>query len=393
MAATPWMFLCVEDDAELGEQVKEFLSGEVVDDDGSMPIVEVELDFEQALAQLDAHRFDLVILDIRLGTGASSDEDAGIRTFEEIRGRRFVPIVFYTAIPGAVSDLVSPLVRVVEKSAGLDALLAAVRGIFATRLPEVNRALIRHVEGIQRTYMWEFVAEHWERFGETPDRVSLAFLLARRLALSLSGEGIATLAADLGDPRAEEGEQGRVPAMRYYVLPPVEPSPLSGDLYRGAVEGTEGFWALLTPSCDLVQERPKAQWVLLAGCLPLEGQEEYTYWREHDSNTSKTRLERLMGNNREQGQADRFHFLPGALTLPDLIVDFQLLATLSYEDLGTLERVSSLDSPFAEALIARFTRYWSRVGTPDLDLGAVLTRLRSGTASSEAPPGETSPSP
>ena len=46
--------------------------------------------------------------------------------------------------------------------------------IFATRLPAVNRALIRHLETIQRDYMWDFVANHWEQFGDTSDHTSLA---------------------------------------------------------------------------------------------------------------------------------------------------------------------------------------------------------------------------
>jgi hypothetical protein len=33
-----------------------------------------------------------------------------------------------------------------------------------------------------------------------------------------------------------------------------------------------------------------------------------------------------------------------------------------------LERLASLDSSFAEGLLARFSRYFGRLGTPDLDV-------------------------
>ena len=46
---------------------------------------------------------------------------------------------------------------------------------------------------------------------------------------------------------------------------------------------------------------------------------------------------------------------------------------------GGLERLASLDSPFAEALLARFTRYFGRLGTPDLDMTVLLQRLRTAT--------------
>ena len=43
---------------------------------------------------------------------------------------------------------------------------------------------------------------------------------------------------------------------------------------------------------------------------------------------------------------------------------------------GGLERLASLDSPFAEGLLARFSRYFGRLGTPDLDVTVLLQRLQ-----------------
>src|SRR5205814_2091895 len=98
-------------------------------------------------------------------------------------------------------------------------------------------------------------------------------------------------------------EQGRVPAMRYYVLPPVEETHLSGDLFLGRLGERDGYWVLLTPSCDLAQDPPKSEWALLAACLPLEDQDEYKDWHEDQGPGRTERLGALMRNNRRQGQA------------------------------------------------------------------------------------------
>ena len=90
-------------------------------------------------------------------------------------------------------------------------------------------------------------------------------------------------------------------------------------------------------------------------------------------------LQALLRNNRQDNQSERFFFLPGALSLPDLVVDFQHLVTLQRGHMGELERLAPLDSPFAEALLARFTRYFGRLGTPDLDVAVLLQRLRAVT--------------
>ncbi len=378
---TTWQLLFVDDDEDTCWQVKEYLEGETISDAGEFPFVETLTDFDKALEALETRRFDLVILDLRLGPhDEMPEEEAGTKTLQAIQQRRFVPVIFYTALPHLVRHLETSLIRVVEKGPSPEPLLVAVRNIFMTRLPAVNRALIRHLETVQRDYMWEFVAKHWERFGDTADRTALAYLLARRLAISLSGSGIQQLAQDLGDPTGTGAAEGQVHPMRYYVMPPVEKSPLAGDLYQGQVGDQIGYWVLLTPSCDLVTGREKAEGVLLARCVLLTEQTEYQRWQTglpQPSSIVDGRLRAVLRNNRQDGQAERFYFLPGALTLPDLVVDFQQLVTLPRKQMTTLERLASLDSPFAEALLARFTRYFGRLGTPDLDLEVIISRLRS----------------
>ncbi len=380
---TSWRLLFVDDDDDLCRQIKEFLEGESITEDGyAVPFqVETLTSFSEALDVLQAHLFDLLILDVRLGSyGGEREDEAGVTTLQAVRERRFIPVVFYTGLPNAVRDLETPLIRVVEKTE-MPRLLEAVKSIFATRLPVVNRAMIRHLETVQRDYMWDFVATHWDKFGNTPDRIGLAYLLARRLAMSLSGPGMQQLLQDLGNYIAPATDRDKVPPMRYYVMPPVETTPLTGDLFYGQIEEKSGYWVLLTPSCDLVTGRVKAEWTLLAHCELLTEQVEYKRWHDslpNPSNTLNTSLLALLQNNRKEGQSERFYFLPSAIDLPDLVVDFQQVVSLLQKELAELSRLASLDSPFAESLLTRFTRYFGRLGTPDLDADMILSKLNPG---------------
>jgi CheY-like chemotaxis protein len=84
-----------------------------------------------ALNELEVQRFDLLILDVRLGSHSSTpDEEAGITTLQAIRQRRFIPVVFYTGLPHLVRHLVTPRVQVVEKTAELPRLLESLSSIF-----------------------------------------------------------------------------------------------------------------------------------------------------------------------------------------------------------------------------------------------------------------------
>ncbi len=367
---TTWQILYVDDDVDSCRQIKELLEGERTQADCFY--VEPITDFGRALGELEARRYDLVILDVRVGRhDIEPPEEAGIQALQAIQQRRFVPVIFYTGLPHLVQELKSPLVRVVEKTQGLQ-LIEEVKSLFQANLPSVNRALIRHLETVQRDYMWKFVASHWAELGTTADRSALAYLLARRLAISLSEPGIKQLVADLGG-RPDDAVRDFHP-MQYYILPPVDPSPLAGDIYRGSINGAEGYWILLSPSCDLVSGREKAEWILFAHCMPLCDQKEYKEWIDDESKAGN--LQALLKNNRPKSQPERFFFLPGALSLPDLIVDFQQTVTISRDGFGKLERLASLDSPFAESLVFRFTRYYGRIGTPDLDTNLIINRLR-----------------
>jgi CheY-like chemotaxis protein len=380
---TTWRLLIVDDNEKTCSEVQEYLEGESLADPQEHMKVEVLSDFSNALEALEASRFDVLILDVRLqARGKTPDREAGIVALEAIKKRRFIPVVFYTGLPHLVRDLETPLIRVVEKTTDLPHLLEVVQSIFATHIPLVSRALLHHLEAVQRDYMWDFVAQNWKQFGFTPDRTALAHLLARRLAISLSGPGIKQLARDLGDSISGTSE-GKVHPMQYYLMPPIESAPLSGDIYKGQIGDQNGYWALLTPSCDLVAGREKAEWVLFARCVLLSEQAEYQKWHEglpQLPDPIQEKLEALLRNNRQAKgiQPDRFHFLPGALALPDLVVDFQQLTILPRSEIGNLKRLASLDSPFAEALLSRFIRYFGRLGTPDLDVDLTVARLRDG---------------
>ena len=386
MTGTEWQALFVDDDPEFCRQVREYLDGEVVGGSDDILRVQAISDFDSALSELESRRIDLLILDVRVGPhdhdspedAGNVEEEEGVRIIEAVRERRFVPVVFYTGLDYKVRDMESPVVRIVGKTEGLEELLRTIREIFDSALPRTNRALVRHMESVQRDYMWGFVAEHWDSFAGGADRRELAYLLAKRLAISLSGPGIQHLAQDMGDTTGAFTSDERVHPMLYYLLPPVAPAPLAGDLYHGPIGEEAGYWILITPSCDMVTGREKADFMLFARCLNLAEQREFAGWKAglpEPSNNAKQRLDSLLRNNRQNGQAERFYFLPGALTLPDLVADFQQLATLPRDQVNGLERRASLDSPFAEAFLARFARYFGRLGTPDLDVDSVMSRL------------------
>ena len=367
---TNWSVMLVDDEPDACRSLKELIEGEHLTDRGDIATVTAVSDFGQARSILDSGRYDLAILDVNDG---GRGFEAGKTLQENIADVRFVPIIFHTGWPDHVRELENPpFIQIAPKDERPETLLEAIRKVFSSDLPAVNRALIKHIDKIQREYMWEFVAKNWTEIGGQDDRASIAYLLARRLASSLSDHSIAQFARELAG-QFEESSRGRVHPMQYYVMPPMkEPPRMAGDIYRGVLAEEHGYWVMLTPSCDLVQD--KAERLVLAACRPLAKQKEYKLWAGRDS--GRGNLKRLLSNNRVT-QSDRFFYLPSALSIPDLIVDLQEIVSIAPDDFsaGEFIRLATLDSPFAEALTYRFTRFFGRIGTPDLDTDLVINRL------------------
>lgn len=369
-----WRFLLVEDKDDIAQQIEEAV-GTFVDDPDTATI-ERTASFKEGLARLSETRFDLLILDLKDDHDpdlAEHDVSAGLKIFEALKTLRFAPVVFYTAHAHKVRDLVGPFVKVVEKTEGIERLGAEIRAVMVTGLPHLSQ----FIESIQRDYMWEFVSKHSKEFNRPENKTDIAYLMARRLAatLELNASGFAGQVA--AQVEGEVATDSDIHPMQMYVYPTIDQLQ-GGDIVKGRVGSVEGMWILLTPTCDLVQK--KADRVLMARCVPLAETSEYLIW---DKEAKDKAIKDLIGDNRkplEKGsrvQADRFKFLPGTFFLDDCLVDFQDIATIDHAELLKLERVACLDSPFAEALLSRFTRYFSRLGTPDISKASVLGRLSS----------------
>jgi CheY-like chemotaxis protein len=373
----------VEDNEQQGITTARLLERRPVRTPDEHASVDRVTNFDQALSEIENHRYDLIILDIRdqgiaeqeypSDQADSGDEattaDKGLELYSEIRHRRFLPIVFYSAVAHLAAHLDDPpFVTVVSKLADVDNLLRQrIATIFDSGLPLLNRALTVHVDDVLRDFMIDFVEKHWSDLSGYERRGDLAYLMVRQLARALDSTFVAELAEAVAAP-----SNATVHPTRFYVVPPLH-DPRTGDLVRN----NAGEWFIvITPTCDLVAHsgRRRAEYVIVAPCVLLTDTEEYLNWVSDQTSAATKKLDLLI-TNRRQGQLDRYYFLPSAWGVPDLVVDLQRLTNFSYADFDSFTRVATLDDPYAQAVLAQLGRYGGRVGTPDLDASAVKQRL------------------
>jgi CheY-like chemotaxis protein len=396
MTQAMWTIMHVDDEAKHRDDIHELLHGE---DLGFGEIKVLSLSsFEEATSRLAAGDGDLVVLDLVEGTGGAPDggaETAGQAAFERIRAARFVPVVFYTGWGHQLTELADelPLVEVVGKGAGgIEGVNTAVQRFFNEGLPQLNRSLAFHVDEVQRVWMWQWLAVNWPQLCQYTDPVDRAHMVARRLAREMSGPAVAQLAAELGGQPSPSDAEGVHP-MRFYIMPPLTDSrPTAGDILRGAAAGRNGWWILLTPSCDFARLDPAE--VMLAECELLSEQAEHkAFCADAESKNRRRQLGYLLANNRppEGRQQDRYHHLPAAMAVPGLVADLKRVVSVGWDEFDALDRIASLDAPYAEALLHQFAKYVGRLGTPDLDVDMVLDAIAASPSQSGAAPSSGQP--
>jgi len=375
----PWNALLIEDNPVTVRQIEEFFQNRNVS--GRRMAISPITNWDDAFGLIRGRKADVAILDIYRGQAAQGGERVGERVLDDFQKSGFVPVVIHTNLPEGLEARRSEFVRLVAKTDGLGRLAAEIDALFATHIPQINRAILNHLDRALCDYMWNFVTKQWAQLKGVADRPEFLRVLLSRLAYSFERTGVERALAEAFDnykPLSLDPE--KVHPAEMYVMPPLSQDPVLGDVRNRKTGDTVEYLVVLWPTCDMVSSegrKPKVDRVLCARTKLLRSCPESQEHTKNASNRTREQLSRLMANNRDKnfGSAESVHFLPAFLSIPDLVVEFRELEVLGLDDVKKLDCVATVASPYAEQLSFRFDSYRGRVGVPDLDLDFVIGKL------------------
>ncbi len=371
--------LLIDDNEEIRSDYTKLLDGEKI---GEYEIVKVESgDFDEGIEKLREQHFDIVVLDLCKGDPEPESEKTGEEVLSEIQKTAFVPVVFFTGLPKYVEGLVSEIIKVCSKGDAFEGLITQIESILQTDYLKLKNQIVQVTNESVRSFFWDFVHPNKELISNVKDEVSLTYLLLRRLAKTLSKEQIRKFIDD------DKLKEQLAHSMEFYIYPPLDGEFEMGDILRK--KNTTEIYVVLTPSCDLVERSKgvrKAENILLIKAPSFESFDDYKTFqdllekkdrsREEDSqlNNLRGKIKNWMRNN--QGDKDRYFFLPQTAFLKSSLVDFQQKLLVQYPGLSEdFEVIARLDDPFAQSLLSAFTRYYNRIGFPDLDVEYAFDKL------------------
>ena len=356
MGGRTWRVLVVDDNPEMTADAARELHY-AFDDDPNLDVdITVENSFEAGLQLVKDGICDIVILDLRRDRteSAAEDRDRGRRIYTDIREARFIPVIFWTALPQDVQDLKAPPLIDVFAKEELDKVPDAIRAAINTGTAQIMADIEEHVASVMREHLWSELAPHWneDTAGGRPEE--LAHLLIIRVAHSLQDRALPELTSR---------------PSHCYLYPPVSVPYRPGDLLRRTQAGADEWWIVLTPACDLEHDG-KADFVLLGRASLLTSHPKYVAWALTLSNGKWNELNDLLS-----GKLARYHYLPEFRDIPDLILDLEHTQSIPIGDLDGFTRIASLVSPYCDALLAKYSHFRGRIGTPDLNSADVRSRL------------------
>ena len=366
--------LIVEDDER---QIK--LYKDAIEEFNSRSDIRIESktssNLEEGLKQIRNNDFDAAIIDLRLGSGDM--EGKGKEIIREIKSNLRLPVFVLTGYPGDLEEDLKKenIFYRVYKQTEKDTLevLREISSIYKTGITNImgRKGIIDST--LQKVF--------WENFAETMDYWITQIEDGKKVEKVLSRHILAHLSESL--KLTEEGEFEKCHPAEVYIMPPIKKDYFTGDILKNINSGE--YFLILTPACDMVLRKQKsgegwvtyrnADEIILAKLVEFTGVEEISRYIENPSNTKKGEVEKYIRNTKKE----KYHYLPSfGSRIQGFLVDFQDINRIKPEELSIYERVASVDEPFLKDIIARFTSYYARQGSPDFDMDIILKKLING---------------
>ena len=356
MVARTWRVLVIDDNPEMiADAQRELLEAFAEDSEINLE-VQSENNFYRGLELVKKGGCDIAVLDVRRDRTVTTPEerDTGRHVYDDIREVRFLPIIFWTALPQEVrNEKMPPLVEVFKKD-DLALIPDAIRAAIESGTVDVMTDIEDRVAAVMRDHMWKELAPNWIEDTEGGQPGELAHILISRVAHTLQDQALPELTAR---------------PSHCYLYPPVSKKYRPGDLLRsGSTENPE-WWVVLTPACDL-EHVGKADFALLGRAVPLTANDKYVKWAASASKGTWNQLNDVL-----TGKVARYYYLPEFREIPDLLLDLERVRSIPVSDLEDYARVASLVAPYSEALLAKNSQFRGRIGTPDLNSKSIQDRL------------------
>ena len=319
-------------------------------------LVNAKIDRFKGLVELEnirdeiGYKYDLLILDLKLGDAQDSDKDTA-KILIKMSKEQFIPVVVYSAFTGDIDNEIPrdeshKLILIVTKGGTSDGktLKGSISDLIKLKMPLITlkESIDKQFTAISTETMEKILESKDSRESETIQ----AMIVSRLTAFMISKMDSLI------------GSNGNMPAEAKVIYPVLATEPNMPVAMGDILEDREkSLWLVASPSCDMVldekTQKPKIMNALLLRCFK-EPSEIDTYFGSHIDLRQKERVIPLK--------------VPTDISEAGVLIMYtKAFKTQPFEEIKCWKKIMTAASPYAEDIKATFMRDLMRIGTPDAD--------------------------
>ncbi|MDP4202045.1 MAG: hypothetical protein Q8861_05075 [Bacteroidota bacterium] len=322
-------------------------------------------DVTQAEMELKTPAFDAAIIDLKLTPG--TPELDGVKVIDGILHDLRIPVFVVSGSIAQYDQEETPLFKKKDRDGNFDDVLNEIVDIYDTGITKILGS-----KGLIDTYLnsifWTHLSDSMDIWIKDKTRTSeVKQKILSRLILSHIQEYL-----ELND---QSGFDYYHPA-EIYITPVIKPKLFTGDIV--AEKSSNKQYIVLTPSCDLAQG--KAKDILLAeiespeNCLIFSHMNIINNKENEPSKIEES--EDILKKVLKNAYSNKYHYLPNYKNIKGGLINFQKIQSIRVKGFeANFERISSVNQSFIKDIVARFSYYYSRQGSPDISIDEMYSTL------------------
>lgn len=312
---------------------------------------------------------DAAIIDLKLSVNGVDDRYSGNEVIHEVRENLRFPVFVVTSTPHEIDPNYrdqNDLFQIVTRGQN-DNLFEDIVKLHNTGITKIlGRS--GQIELYLKEIFWKHLSNSVKIWAQDSTRTS------KQKEKSLLRYTLSHIQEHL--EISEESDFENYHPAEIYIIPPVKPNVFTGDIVLE--KSNSEMSIVLTPSCDLAQTKAKD---ILIVKIELENEgllyEKINLIKKGKVSSelikeSETILHQLIENN----FSNKYHFLPKYNSIPSGLINFQKIKSVRIKEFNTnFERIASINSNFTKDIVARFSYYYSRQGSPDFNINEIYNSL------------------
>lgn len=308
-------------------------------------------------------------IDLKLTAGEQVDINEGNDIVQEIYGKLRFPVYVLTNTPGAFNqEFTKSLFMELLTKASVD-----YNEIFKKIIQIHQTGIIKilggkgQIEQMLSDIFWKNISvslHEWFNINDAEKHLLRYTLTHLQEHLEMNDDG---------------SEFTSVYPIENYIKPSIKKYFITGDIISRKDDESKRY-LIVTPACDLAphgpEKKPKATHIILSEIENFNETPLNTLVKKAKKDTASAedviQLKKTIIQYITNNSSPKYYYLPDTSIVKGGLINFQKLSTIKIGELSNYEKEATISSQFIKDIIAKFSFYYSRQGSPDFDYQNLL---------------------